>query len=110
MVQDLTHSGAVNIDLLGSGGLVIQIKRSIIQIERGVLFFGTRTAGILGLEAGEDAALGSIEARILHTRAGVDGDDAESVGLGAGESRGRGCKRGSEENVLDLHDGGVGLD
>lgn len=110
MVTDLTHSGAVDIDLLGSGGLVIQIKRSTIQIECCVLFFWTRTAGVLGLEAGEDAALGSIEARILHAGAGVDSDDAKSIGLGAGESRGRGSEGGSEENVLDLHDGGLGLD
>lgn len=72
----------------------------MVDVESGSLLLGAGAAGILRRKSGENAALGSVEAGILHSRARVDGDDIESLGLGGGSSSRGGRERSSEDDVL----------
>lgn len=106
----LTHSRPVNVEFLRRGRLVVQVERAVVDVEGGGLLLGTSAAGVLRLQAGEEAALGCVEARVLDTAAGMDGDDAKGLlGLLLGGSR-EGCSGGSggrgEDEVLELHFGG----
>ena len=98
-----THAGGINKDLLRSRGRVIQVERTLVDVEGSKLLLRTVTGSILVLKAGENAALGGIEGGILHTAAGVDGDDAEGLAGGGVRGRKSGGGGGSEEKVLELH-------
>lgn len=102
-----THSGPVNENLLRGSRLVVEVEGTVVDVESGGLLLGTGTAGILGGETGEEAALGGIECRVLYRRGRVNGDDIESLGLSCRGSSGAGGQRSRNENVLELHDGGV---
>lgn len=87
--------------------MIIKVEGPVVDVESGSLLFGAGAAGILRRKPGENAALGSVEAGILHSRARVDGDDIEGLGLGSRSSSGGGRERGSEDDVLELHSGGL---
>lgn len=103
-----THAGTVDVDLLGSGGSVVEVESAVLDVEGGGLLLGAGTAGTLVGETGEQAALGRIEAGVLDTAAGVYGDDTEGVrlgGLGGGHGGGGGSSRGSNEEAREVHGG-----
>lgn len=104
--QNHTHAGTINIDLLGSGGLVIQEQNTVIDVESGLLLLGASAAGPLVRQTSEDAALSGVESSVLNTAPGVDGNDTEGLGLGGRGSRGNGADTGGEGEVLKLHFGG----
>ena len=110
-----THAGAVNVDLLGTSGVVVDVQNTVVDVEAGLL-----AAGSLVLEASDEATLGGAEASVLDTAARMNGDDAEvlsgasargrrwgrSRGGAAVSSRGSGGSSndgGSESKVLELH-------
>lgn len=68
----LTHAGAIDEDLLRSGRRVVEEQGTVLDVEGSILLLGTSTASTLGLEASKDAALGGVEAVVLHTRSRVD--------------------------------------
>ena len=115
MWKELTHTRPVNVELLGSSRLVVEIESTILDVESSRLLLRTSAAGVLGRKTSEEAALGGVEARVLHATAGMDSDNAESlvsrlslVLSGSREGRDGGGSRGSEEEVLEVHsDGGV---
>lgn len=98
-----THAGAVNVELLGSRRLVVQVESTVVEEEGGGLVLGVGAASVLALQAGEDAAKGGVERSILNTGAGVDGDDAEGLVSGGVGGRESGGSSGGEDQVLELH-------
>lgn len=98
-----THAGAVNVELLGSLRLVVQVESTVVKEEGGGLVLGVGAASVLALEAGKDAAKGGVEGSILNTAAGVDGDDAEGLVGGSVGGRESGGSSGGEDQVLELH-------
>lgn len=110
--NELTHTRSVNIELLGRSRLVIEIESTILNVESSRLLLRTSAAGVLGRKTSEEAALGGVETGVLHSAAGVDGDDAEGLlagvfSLGGGKSRDGGGGRGGEDEILELHFDGV---
>lgn len=104
--QNHTHAGSINVDLLRSGGLVIQVQSTVIDVESGLLLLGASAAGPLVRQTSEDAAVSGVESSVLNTAAGVDGKDTEGLGLGGRGSGGNGADTGGEGEVLELHFGG----
>ena len=114
MWKELTHTRPVNVELLGSSRLVVEIESTILDVESSRLLLRTSAAGVLGRKASEEAALGRVEAGVLHTAAGMDGDDTKGLlagvfRLGGGKSRDGGSGRSGESEVLELHFDGVVL-
>lgn len=110
-----THAGAVNVDLLGTSGVIVDVENTVVDIETGLL-----AAVALVLKASDQATLGGAEASVLDTATGVNGDDAEEVRGISGRGGRRGRSRsggavsgrgsggssndgGSESKVLELH-------
>lgn len=100
----LTHARSVDVDLLGSCGLVVKVKGTIVDVEGGILLLGASAAGLLSGQTSKDAALGGVERRVLDTRPGVDGNDTEGAGLSGGSGSGSGRETGGNEDALELHD------
>lgn len=129
----LTHAGTVNVELLGGEVGLVEEESTVLDVESGRLLLGASAAGVLRLQAGEEAALGGVPGGVLDGITGVDGEDVEGL-LAEGSSRGRGggssggdggggngraaggrgessssgSGRGGEDEVLELHDGRVG--
>lgn len=98
-----THAGTVNEDLLRSSGLVVEVQSAVVDVEGSVLLLRASTASILRRQSSKNAALGCIEARVLHTTPGVDSNEAKSVGLRRGKRRGSSGNQSGEDDVLELH-------
>ena len=109
--RNRTHAGGVNVDLLRSGRLVIEVKGAVNDIESGVLLLGTGAAGAGIGQTSKDAALGGIKCSVLDTATRVNGDNTEGlVRLGRGGGRDSGADRGGEDDVLELHFEGESVD
>lgn len=101
----LTHAGGVDEDLLGRSRGGIEVQGTVLEVEGGVFLVGAVAAGVLGREASEDAALGSVEGLEVDGTARVDGNDAKVLvaGGGAGGGVGSGSGRSGKDEVLELH-------
>lgn len=105
-----THTGAVDVNLLRSGGSVVQEERSLVQVEGRILLAGAGTAGILSRQTSEDAAQGRVEALIVDGTAGVDGNQAKfriggyrRGGLSRSKGRGGGSGQSSKRKAVEVH-------
>lgn len=81
------------------------MQGTVLEVEGGVFFVRAVAAGVLGLEASEDAAQGSVKGLEVDGTARVDGDDAKVLVAGsrAGGGGGSGSGRSGEDEVLQLH-------
>lgn len=105
-----THAGAINVDLLGSGGLVVEVQSTVLDVEGSLLLLGTSATGTLARQTSEDAALSSVEGRVLDVTARVNSHNTKSLRLGGRGGRDNGADGSSDGEVLDLHIGGEGVE